>query len=184
MGTRAPFFSIFGSNLLESKADGIEVSYNACGVLSHIMFDGPEAWGICEPRREEVEERMWAAIQSWDINSRRNINYRCRGARVWCGSGVGAGQGAPSQQGLVGAASLSLGPHQVSHIVYSPHEHRAGRYTSHLYSLVHVSRMYPKPAVYKHLIHVYLWKRKTKKRHIIGNNRNHSSSHPPRASPC
>lgn len=69
------FISVF-SNLLESKADGIEVSYNACGVLSHIMFDGPEAWGICEPQREEVEERMWAAIQSWDINSRRNINYR------------------------------------------------------------------------------------------------------------
>lgn len=65
-----------GSNLLESKADGIEVSYNACGVLSHIMFDGPEAWGVCEPQRAEVEERMWAAIQSWDINSRRNINYR------------------------------------------------------------------------------------------------------------
>lgn len=65
-----------GSNLLESKADGIEVSYNACGVLSHIMFDGLEAWGICEPHREEVVKRMWAAIQSWDINSRRNINYR------------------------------------------------------------------------------------------------------------
>lgn len=69
------FISVF-SNLLESKADGIEVSYNACGVLSHIMFDGPEAWGVCEPQRAEVEERMWAAIQSWDINSRRNINYR------------------------------------------------------------------------------------------------------------
>ncbi|OWK10606.1 ZER1 [Cervus elaphus hippelaphus] len=68
--------NMLGLNLLESKADGIEVSYNACGVLSHIMFDGPEAWGICEPQREEVEERMWAAIQSWDINSRRNINYR------------------------------------------------------------------------------------------------------------
>lgn len=53
------------------------MSYNACGVLSHIMFDGPEAWELCEPQREEVEERMWAAIQSWDINSRRNINYRC-----------------------------------------------------------------------------------------------------------
>ena len=77
LGIRTPFFSLLGSNLLESKADGIEVSYNACGVLSHIMFDGPEAWGICEPQREEVEERMWAAIQSWDINSRRNINYRC-----------------------------------------------------------------------------------------------------------
>lgn len=64
------------SNLLDSEADGIEVSYNACGVLSHIMFDGPEAWVICEPRREEVVDRMWAAIQRWDVNSRRNINYR------------------------------------------------------------------------------------------------------------
>ncbi|XP_066466601.1 protein zer-1 homolog [Tiliqua scincoides] len=69
------FISVF-SNLLDSEADGIEVSYNACGVLSHIMFDGPEAWVICEPRREEVVDRMWAAIQRWDVNSRRNINYR------------------------------------------------------------------------------------------------------------
>ncbi|XP_063288694.1 protein zer-1 homolog [Pelobates fuscus] len=69
------FISVF-SNLLESKADGIEVSYNACGVLSHIMFDGPQAWFIGEPTRREVEERMWKAIQSWDISSRRNINYR------------------------------------------------------------------------------------------------------------
>ncbi|XP_028570805.1 protein zer-1 homolog isoform X1 [Podarcis muralis] len=69
------FISVF-SNLLDSEADGIEVSYNACGVLSHIMFDGPEAWMISEPRREEVVDRMWAAIQRWDVNSRRNINYR------------------------------------------------------------------------------------------------------------
>ncbi|XP_069604144.1 protein zer-1 homolog [Ranitomeya imitator] len=69
------FITVF-SNLLESKADGIEVSYNACGVLSHIMFDGPEAWFISEPTRQEVDERMWRAIQSWDISSRRNINYR------------------------------------------------------------------------------------------------------------
>ncbi|XP_030063763.1 protein zer-1 homolog isoform X1 [Microcaecilia unicolor] len=69
------FISVF-SDLLESKADGIEVSYNACGVLSHIMFDGPDAWHICDPSRDEVVERMWTAIQSWDISSRRNINYR------------------------------------------------------------------------------------------------------------
>ncbi|MEE6513991.1 hypothetical protein FKM82_021911 [Ascaphus truei] len=69
------FVSVF-SNLLESKADGIEVSYNACGVLSHIMHDGPVAWFIEEPTRQQVEERMWKAIQSWDINARRNINYR------------------------------------------------------------------------------------------------------------
>uniref|UniRef100_A0A7N6C4U3 Protein zer-1 homolog n=1 Tax=Anabas testudineus TaxID=64144 RepID=A0A7N6C4U3_ANATE len=69
------FITVF-SNLLDSKADGIEVSYNACGVLSHIMFDGPEAWMMEEPRRDTVMEKMWDAIQSWDVSSRRNINYR------------------------------------------------------------------------------------------------------------
>lgn len=69
------FISVF-SDLLESKADGIEVSYNACGVLSHIMYDGPSAWVIPEPQRDDVMERMWRAIQSWDVASRRNINYR------------------------------------------------------------------------------------------------------------
>ncbi|KAI4882883.1 hypothetical protein NFI96_013106 [Prochilodus magdalenae] len=69
------FISVF-SELLDSKADGIEVSYNACGVLSHIMFDGPEMWTIEDPEREWVMDKMWDAIQSWDVSSRRNINYR------------------------------------------------------------------------------------------------------------
>ncbi|KAF5894731.1 protein zer-1, partial [Clarias magur] len=61
------------SNLLESKADGIEVSYNACGVLSHIMFDGPDVWTVENPNRETVMDKMWDAIQSWDVTSHRNI---------------------------------------------------------------------------------------------------------------
>ncbi|KAM9450397.1 protein zer-1 homolog [Clarias gariepinus] len=69
------FITVF-SNLLESKADGIEVSYNACGVLSHIMFDGPDVWTVENPKREMVMDKMWDAIQSWDVTSRRNINYR------------------------------------------------------------------------------------------------------------
>ncbi|XP_067278738.1 protein zer-1 homolog [Pseudorasbora parva] len=69
------FISVF-SELLDSKADGIEVSYNACGVLSHIMFDGPEVWAMEEPKRSQVMDKMWAAIRSWDVSSRRNINYR------------------------------------------------------------------------------------------------------------
>ncbi|MCJ8741248.1 hypothetical protein PDJAM_G00068570 [Pangasius djambal] len=69
------FVTVF-SNLLGSKADGIEVSYNACGVLSHIMFDGPEVWTVENPNREMVMDKMWDAIQSWDVTSRRNINYR------------------------------------------------------------------------------------------------------------
>uniref|UniRef100_A0A4W4FTL9 Protein zer-1 homolog n=1 Tax=Electrophorus electricus TaxID=8005 RepID=A0A4W4FTL9_ELEEL len=69
------FITVF-SNLLDSKADGIEVSYNACGVLSHIMYDGPEVWALGEPDRVQVMDKMWDAIQSWDVSSRRNINYR------------------------------------------------------------------------------------------------------------
>ncbi|XP_066502049.1 protein zer-1 homolog [Hoplias malabaricus] len=69
------FITVF-SNLLDSKADGIEVSYNACGVLSHIMFDGPDVWTVEDPEREWVMDKMWDAIQSWDVSSRRNINYR------------------------------------------------------------------------------------------------------------
>ncbi|KAK5852423.1 hypothetical protein PBY51_023892 [Eleginops maclovinus] len=69
------FITVF-SNLLDSKADGIEVSYNACGVLSHIMFDGPAVWSMEDPRRDSVMDKMWDAIQSWDVSSRRNINYR------------------------------------------------------------------------------------------------------------
>ncbi|KAF5887511.1 protein zer-1, partial [Clarias magur] len=64
------------SNLLESKADGIEVSYNACGVLSHIMFDGPDVWTVENPNRETVMDKMWDAIQSWDVTSHRNIESR------------------------------------------------------------------------------------------------------------
>ncbi|KAG7273769.1 hypothetical protein CRUP_003269 [Coryphaenoides rupestris] len=69
------FITVF-SNLLDSEADGIEVSYNACGVLSHIMFDGPDVWAMVEPLRDTVMTKMWDAIRSWDVTSRRNINYR------------------------------------------------------------------------------------------------------------
>ncbi|MFT7796796.1 protein zer-1 homolog [Arapaima gigas] len=46
------------SNLLGSKADGIAVSYNACGVLSHIMYDGPEVWTMEDLCRDKVVDRM------------------------------------------------------------------------------------------------------------------------------
>ena len=52
------------------------MSYNAAGVLSHIASDGPDAWKIESPSREEVLERMVDAIERWDLSSKRNINYR------------------------------------------------------------------------------------------------------------
>ena len=64
------------SDLLDSKSDGIEVSYNACGVLSHMMSDGPEAWTCDGVERTLVLSRMTKAINRWKLTSKRNINYR------------------------------------------------------------------------------------------------------------
>ncbi|XP_061389099.1 protein zer-1 homolog [Musca vetustissima] len=69
------FIEVF-AELLSSESDGIEVSYNAAGVLAHIASDGPEAWTIKEPSRDEVLANMVKAIVRWDIKSDRNINYR------------------------------------------------------------------------------------------------------------
>ena len=66
------------SDLLSSTSDGIEVSYNACGVLAHVMADGPEVWTVSDPLRSTVMENMEQAIARWDIMSKRNINYRQR----------------------------------------------------------------------------------------------------------
>ena len=64
------------ANLLDSVKDGIEVSYNAAGVLAHMASDGAQAWTVSKPGREEVLCRMSRAIARWDIMSKRNIHYR------------------------------------------------------------------------------------------------------------
>jgi len=64
------------SFLLDSQRDGIEVSYNAAGVLSHIASDGDKVWTIDTPHRDHVLERLVRAVNRWDINTKRNINYR------------------------------------------------------------------------------------------------------------
>ncbi|KAG5869508.1 hypothetical protein JTB14_008059 [Gonioctena quinquepunctata] len=69
------YLSVF-SRLLDSTSDGIEVSYNAAGVISHIASDGPEVWTVTEPSRAYVLGKMVSAIDRWDISSQRNINYR------------------------------------------------------------------------------------------------------------
>ncbi|XP_064457407.1 protein zer-1 homolog [Ornithodoros turicata] len=67
------------SHLLDSTSDGIEVSYNAAGILSHIASDGPELWeahNIRSVSREQVLSRMVRAIESWRLLTKRNINCR------------------------------------------------------------------------------------------------------------
>lgn len=71
-----PEFITEFANLLDSSSDGIEVSYNAAGVLAHIASDGESAWTISKPTREKVLVRMVEAIERWDLSAERNINYR------------------------------------------------------------------------------------------------------------
>ncbi|XP_053624950.1 protein zer-1 homolog [Plodia interpunctella] len=69
------FLGVF-YDLLDSSSDGIEVSYNAAGVLAHMASDGPEAWTVEEPARAAVLARVADAVQRWDLRAERNINYR------------------------------------------------------------------------------------------------------------
>ncbi|XP_031838773.1 protein zer-1 homolog isoform X2 [Nomia melanderi] len=66
----------FFANLLHSDSEGIEIPYNAAGILAHIASDGVKAWTVTRPSRDEVLEHMVEAIQQWDIRTGRNINYR------------------------------------------------------------------------------------------------------------
>lgn len=69
------YITVF-TDLVGSCSDGIEVSYNAAGVLSHMASDGVDAWTISQPRREQVLECMVNAIERWNLATERNINYR------------------------------------------------------------------------------------------------------------
>lgn len=55
---------------------GLEVSYNACGVFSHMLSDGADVWTVASPSREDILEAMSQAINKWPIDATRNINYR------------------------------------------------------------------------------------------------------------
>ena len=65
------------SSLLDSQTVGvgIEASINAAEVLSHMASDGPAAWTISCPARDHVLDRLVRAVNTWDINTNRNLNY-------------------------------------------------------------------------------------------------------------
>uniref|UniRef100_A0A914WS21 Uncharacterized protein n=1 Tax=Plectus sambesii TaxID=2011161 RepID=A0A914WS21_9BILA len=71
------YISIFCA-LLANLTDGIEISYNSAGVLAHIVSDGVDAWhnaGLTSSRLT-VMEKIVEATNSWNLKSRRFINYR------------------------------------------------------------------------------------------------------------
>ncbi|CAB4057133.1 ZYG11 [Lepeophtheirus salmonis] len=73
------------SMLLDSNTDGIEVSYNAAGVLAHMASDGPSAWTIEDPSRVEVLSKMVVAIQRWNLHSSLNVHHtpQCQHWAMW-----------------------------------------------------------------------------------------------------
>ncbi|KAJ8321169.1 hypothetical protein KUTeg_001294 [Tegillarca granosa] len=58
------YITVF-SDLLDSKSDGIEVSYNSAGMLAHIISDGEKYWTISCPSRGEASETP--AAQYWAV---------------------------------------------------------------------------------------------------------------------
>lgn len=69
-----PHVPVFAS-LLQDRTDGIEVSYNAAGALAHMASDGEDVWRA-STSRGEVLNKMADAIESWQLDEQRNINYR------------------------------------------------------------------------------------------------------------
>lgn len=64
------------TSLLSHDTSFLEVSYNSAGLLSHILSDGEQAWKVTNILRDECMHKIINCIDSWDINSSRNINYR------------------------------------------------------------------------------------------------------------
>ena len=62
----------------EAKLDNgaLEISYNACGILAHLLSDDEREWVQRSLSRGDVKREMSEAIKSWNHSAERNINYR------------------------------------------------------------------------------------------------------------
>jgi len=60
----------------EEISMNIEIQYNACGTLAHLLSDGPTVWTCTSHTRDEVREGLYRVVESWDLQSQRRINYR------------------------------------------------------------------------------------------------------------
>jgi hypothetical protein len=74
---------MFYSDALTNNGQAtLEVAYNACGTLSHIMSDNSAEWpdGL-ETKKKEIANKMISAVTGWDETAERNINYRSLAVR-------------------------------------------------------------------------------------------------------
>ena len=60
----------------EQLSQNMEIQYNACGTLAHLLSDGPGVWNV-KRKRDDVRKGLYNAVESWDLRSQRRINYRC-----------------------------------------------------------------------------------------------------------
>ncbi|MFH4984947.1 hypothetical protein AB6A40_011656 [Gnathostoma spinigerum] len=67
---------VISSALLTMPSEGIEISYNSAGVLAHMVSDGEAAWKNVTVSRSTVMEKVVEAVESWDLKTKRFINYR------------------------------------------------------------------------------------------------------------
>lgn len=74
---REETIKFYSDALYNNGLASLEVAYNACGTLSHIMSDQNSEWpeGL-NRQKKDIAEKMIAAVTQWDETAERNINYR------------------------------------------------------------------------------------------------------------
>ncbi len=60
----------------EFTGENLSISNSAAGVLAHLVAEGVEAWTVENPTRDAVRARLREVINTWDLESRRNVRYR------------------------------------------------------------------------------------------------------------
>ena len=60
----------------EIASDNMEIQYNACGTLAHLLSDTDDKWTCTSHTKQQVKQTLYQVVQSWNIDSQRRINYR------------------------------------------------------------------------------------------------------------
>eukprot|EP00128_Syssomonas_multiformis_P000363 Colp12_sorted_trinity150504_noHs@11511 len=72
---RADFLNDLGA-LVESTLEGIEVAYNAAGIICNLALVPVQDWEVLGISREDILDRMSRTVLTWDVSTPRSINYR------------------------------------------------------------------------------------------------------------
>lgn len=62
--------------MLRVDPNGIDVSSHAAAYLILLAADGPEAWTVKEPTREEVLKGVEETIDRWQLDASRGVKFR------------------------------------------------------------------------------------------------------------